>query len=418
MKVLIIGSGAREHALAWKIKQSPLLGSLYVSPGNPGMAEIAECLDIKIDEIEKLCEFAASNSIDLTIVGPELPLTLGIVDKFKERGLRIFGPNKYCAQLEGSKYFAKEIMVAAGIPTAAFTHVSDLQAGLSFIRGNPGPYVLKADGLAAGKGVVIAQSRDEALDACSELFSKYPAGGVLIEQFLAGVEASFIVATDGKRILPMASSHDYKRVSDGDLGSNTGGMGSVCPSARLSPDQEQLALKTIIEPLLAEIERRGHRFCGFIYAGLMLEPSGKFSVLEFNTRLGDPECQAIMRRMQGDFLKCLSALSDQRSQVELSELGWANEVCVNVVLAAEGYPEKPRLGDEITGIMEAHALEGVQVFHAGTALNGRRLVCAGGRVLSVSALGATLSSARETAYKAVQLIRFNGRHFRTDIGRD
>ncbi|MCB0310676.1 MAG: phosphoribosylamine--glycine ligase [Bdellovibrionales bacterium] len=418
MNVLVVGSGAREHAICWKLRQSVDLKELWVAPGNPGMARVANPVNISVDDMDGLLRFVRERSIDFVVVGPELPLTLGITDYFEEAGIAIFGPCKAAAMLEGSKSFAKEIMKAAGVPTADYKEFINLQEAQEYIREIGAPIVVKADGLAAGKGVFVCLELDQALEACRKLFTEIPKPRIVIESYLSGTEASFIVATNGSIILPLASSHDYKRIYDRDQGPNTGGMGSVCPTPRMNAVQEQKVIDEVIRPVLRELEVRRIPFCGFLYAGLMLSPDGGISVLEFNARLGDPECQSIMRRMKGDLLKELLTLCKERGgKQQIHQLDWSDEVAVCVVLAAEGYPESPTLGDSIEGLMLAESVNGVELFHAGTKLSGRdKLVTSGGRVMSVTALGADLSSARQRAYQAVDLIQFRGRQVRRDIG--
>ena len=413
MKVLIIGSGGREHAIAWKIKQSDQLTELFVAPGNPGIAAIAECVDIKVDKIDQLLEFAQSKEIDFTIVGPELPLTLGIVDRFQEAGLKVFGPTKAAAELEGSKSFAKEIMQSAAVPTADYQELTSLPDLLEYLKQNPAPIVLKADGLAAGKGVFVCLSDEDAEAAARKLFQDFEAEKVVAEQYLTGVEASFIVATDGENVYSLASSHDYKRINDGDQGPNTGGMGTVSPTPRLSEAQEAVVVDTVIKPVLAEMKKRGSTYQGFLYAGLMISEQGKVNVIEFNARLGDPETQVIMARMQSDFL---SFLMDIESGSESVQSDWSNESAVCVVLAAEGYPVNVVKGDEITGINLAEQMPGTIVFQAGTGMQDGKLVTAGGRVLAAVSTGATLEQAIQNTYRASDCIQFRGQQKRRDIG--
>lgn len=420
MKVLVIGSGGREHAICWKLAQSSLVTKLYAAPGNPGMLENAKLVDIKLENITALRDFARNEAIDLTVVGPELPLSLGIVDSFREAGLRIFGPSQAAAQLESSKLFAKSVMQRAGVRTAAHQHVSDLASARTVLQKFGAPLVLKADGLAAGKGVIVCQDLKQAEAALQTLFEKYAQGGILIEQFIKGVEASFIVATDGRRVAVLSNAHDYKRVFDKDQGPNTGGMGSVSPTPRLQAAQEQVIVESIIRPVLHQMERDGCPFQGFLYAGLMIEPSGEISVIEFNARLGDPETQAILRRLSSDLFELIYTLSDPQSQPEsLMKLDWSPLPSVCIVLAAKGYPEQPLNGAEIRDLEQAKSLEGVQIFHAGTKLDqAGKLISAGGRVLSVTAVGDTINQARQRAYRACSAIKMQHGHFRTDIGLD
>lgn len=414
MKVLVIGAGGRENALCWKLKQSPLLTALYCAPGSPGTARYAENVAIPVDKVNELADFAQAQAIDLTIVGPELPLTLGIVDTFRERNLRIFGPSQAAAKIEGSKAFAKEIMTAAGVPTASYQTFTFEADATAWLKAHPGPIVLKADGLAAGKGVFVCKTPYETKEGLKSLFRGFGAGVVVAEQFLQGKEASFIVATNGKDIVPLAPAHDYKRIGDHDSGPNTGGMGSVCPTHHITAAQTEAAIATVIKPVLQEMERRGCPFVGFLYAGLMLGHEGEMWVLEFNARLGDPETQSIMRRLDTDLLLILNGLLDGQEPA----VRWKPETVVCLVLAAPGYPQEVELGDEISGIDFAESLPGAVVFHAGTKLAEQRLVTSGGRVLNVTAVGSNLEEARARAYRAADMIQFRGRQMRRDIGRE
>jgi phosphoribosylamine--glycine ligase len=415
MNVLVVGSGAREHALIWKLNQSPLRPKIWCAPGNPGIAALASIAPIKVDDISGLKEFAKREVIDLTIVGPELPLTLGITDAFAEANLLVLGPTQAAAQLEGSKQFAKSIMNAAGVPTAAhrvFTHQRDLE---EFARGCHLPVVFKADGLAAGKGVVVCTERNQAMNAVSYLWGELGATSIVTEDFLAGTEASLIVLTDGTTIVPMATSHDFKRVGDNDTGPNTGGMGSISPTPRIPAAQMNAFVERCIRPILVEMEKRGHRFAGFLYAGLMIDNGGQPKVLEYNCRLGDPECQVIMRRMEGDFLPLLEATARGKLAEYADKISWKPESAACVVMASDGYPANPKPGDEILGIELASQLRDVVVFHAGTSLENRKLLTAGGRVLSVTALGETPKEAASAAYRGVDMIQYRGRVLRRDI---
>lgn len=419
MRVLVLGSGGREDALCWKLKSSPLLTELFCAPGNPGTARYAKNVDLKLTDIDGLVSFAKNNKIDLTIVGPELPLTIGVADAFEAEGLKIFGPNKEAAQLEGSKSFTKDILVKAQVPTAAYAVVYNHEQAQKILSQWSLPYVLKADGLAAGKGVVVCHNSEQVQEGLNFIFNELKADQLVLEQFLSGVEASFIVATDGERIVPMASSHDYKRIYDKDQGPNTGGMGTVSPSPRISAEQEKWVLSNIIKPTLTELNKRGIKYKGFMYAGLMISESGEINVIEYNARLGDPETQVIMSRANSDLLPCLAALSGVNAFSSQSlDLVWSSDAAVCVVMAAKGYPQKPVTGDEISGIQQSLSADNkLQVFHAGTKLNNDgTLVTAGGRVLNVTACGADVEEAREKAYKAVNSINFEGKQFRQDIG--
>ena len=416
MQVLIIGSGGREHALAWKLRQSKRVTSLYIAPGNPGTARLGENLPFKVDQVDQLAAWAARQHIDLTVVGPEYPLTLGLADAFSKAGLRVFGPTQRGVQLEASKSFAKEVMIAAGVPTAQYQRCETSEATFAAIERFGAPVVLKADGLAAGKGVVVCRTKAEACAAVPELFQNYPGQSVVVETFLEGVEASFIAATDGERIVPLAPSHDYKRIFTGDRGPNTGGMGTVSPTPRLNENQSDWVVERVLRPVLAELKRRDVSYCGFIYAGLMIDASGAINVLEFNARLGDPETQVILRRMEGDLFELLWALTDRSGRYPLPTLKWSETVAVCVVLAAQGYPENPQKGAEIYGIESAAALPGVVVFHAGTRGSPEKLLVDGGRVLNVSSVGMDLEQARSSAYAGAAKIDFVGRQYRLDIG--
>ena len=414
MRVLVIGSGGREHAICWKIKQSASVDELYCIPGNPGIAQLAITENIAVDDIDAILEFAKDRKIDFTVVGPELPLSKGIVDRFRKEGRCIFGPSMASAQLESSKTFAKDVMQAAGVPTAS-SHTFETRESLEiFLRDAKAPLVLKADGLASGKGVFVCLCDDDIKRAVPELFSHGESSSrVLVEEYLSGVEVSYIVATDGERIVPLASSHDYKRLLDDDEGPNTGGMGSVSPTPRFNNSQEPAVIERVIRPVLQEMKRRGRSFSGFLYAGLMIDKNGEPKVLEFNARLGDPETQSLLRRADSSFAELLLALA---SGSALPEISWSAEVSTCIVLAAEGYPQKPVKGDAIEGIAEAEKDPAVIVFQAGTCQQpGGILVTNGGRVLSVTATGDSIEEARTRAYEAAKAIHFRGSHMRNDI---
>lgn len=421
MKILVIGSGGREHAICWKLRQSPKVDTIFCAPGNPGIGMVARCVDIKVTDVEALKQFAIENKIDLTVVGPELPLTLGVVDTFRAAGLRIFGATQAAAELEGSKSFAKKIMLEAGVPTAHYAVVHTKDDALSHIKKFGAPIVLKADGLASGKGVFVCKTDDEALAAVQSLFSQPGEHRVVIEEFLEGIEISYIIATDGEHIIPFAPSHDYKRIFDNDAGPNTGGMGSVCPTPRFSHADEEAALYGVMVPTIAYMKKRGTPFSGFLYAGLMKAPDGTFKVLEFNTRLGDPETQSIMMRLKSDLAELLYFLSDNpegnaQELQDLPPLAWDERFSVCLVVASEGYPDNPTIGDEIKGLHLAETQPHAVVFHAGTKSADGKIVTAGGRVLGVTALGPTLAEARTNAYNAANMIQFRGSHVRRDIG--
>ena len=403
------------HALAG----SPSVDALFAAPGNPGMASAAELLDLDISDASGLAAAASELEIDLTVVGPEAPLADGVGDVFAERGLRLFGPTAAGAELEASKAFAKEFCFRHRIPTAAAEIVSTADDARRAALGFGFPVVLKADGLAAGKGVLIVQSKTELEAAIDELFVSRRFGAasdrVLVEECLRGVEVSFMVISDGRTVEPFATSHDYKRVGDGDSGPNTGGMGSHSPAFALSADLRREIEAKVIRPTVDGMAAEGREYRGILYAGLMLTDDGP-KVLEFNCRLGDPETQSVLRRLDGDLAAIMRDAADGR--LEPGCMRWKNEVGACVVLAAAGYPAGPRVGDEITGIEDAEALPGVVVFHAGTRRDGDRLVTAGGRVLSVTALGDTLGDAVDLAYRAADRIHFDGVHRRSDIGAD
>lgn len=399
MKILVIGGGGREHAIAWKLAQSPLCGKLYAAPGNPGIAEVAECLEPPSSTPEAFLELARQVDADLTVVGPEAPLVAGIVDRFQAAGRKIIGPSREAARLEGSKVFAKQFMQRAAIPTARFLVAPDRGSAEKSLESFGFPVVLKADGLAAGKGVIVAPDLAEARAALDRL----PPGPLVIEEYLTGEEVSFIVLCDGERALPLETTQDHKAAYDGDRGPNTGGMGAYCDSRILTPAERARIMDTIIRPTLFEMRGEGTPFSGFLYAGLMMTDEGP-KVLEFNVRLGDPEAQPLMYRMRSDLLASL---------LEFAPFEWSPEPSVCVVLAAAGYPGTPRTGDLITGIDTC----GAMVFHAGTRKTEKGLVTAGGRVLGVTASGPDLPAAIERTYAAVRKIHFDGMHYRTDIGR-
>jgi len=403
MKILVIGSGGREHALCWKLAQSARTSALYAAPGNPGMGQVATCLDTS-DYL------AAADSIDadLTVVGPEAPLAAGIVDRFRERGRRVVGPTAAAARLEASKTFAKEFMLRAGIPTARFATVATADQALAALHEFDFPVVLKADGLAAGKGVIIVKSLEEAEQAIAQLLA--PGSTLVIEEFLTGEEVSFIVLSDGVNILSLDPTQDHKAVFDGDQGPNTGGMGVYCDGRIIGDFQKALIMAQIIRPAIQHMRADGHPFSGFLYAGLMMTRNGP-KVLEFNARLGDPETQALMYRMESDFVEPLFAAA--HGTLDETDLKWRADPSVCVVLAAAGYPGAIRTGDRITGLDQ---IAGAAVFHAGTKLADNVLTTSGGRVLGVTSSGATLQSAINNAYEEVRKIRFEGIHYRSDIG--
>jgi phosphoribosylamine---glycine ligase len=423
MNVLVIGNGGREHALAWKLAASDKVQQVFVAPGNGGTALDKRLSNLAITDPHLLADFAVENKVALTVVGPEAPLSQGVVDIFRARGLRIFGPTKAAAQLESSKAFAKAFMERHGIPTAAYGTFSDPAEAHAYIDKIGAPIVVKADGLAAGKGVVVAMSLEEAHEAVRFMLEDntlgvvHNAGGarVVIEEFLQGEEASFIVLCDGKNVLPLATSQDHKRVGDGDTGPNTGGMGAYSPAPVVTPNVHARAMQEIILPTIAGMAKDGVPFTGFLYAGLMISPEGQVKTLEFNTRMGDPETQPILMRLKSDLVDVLLHATD--GTLDQVELQWDRRVALGVVMAAAGYPAAPRKGDVITGLPANPAgTDDAMVFHAGTAWQGGQLTVTGGRVLCVTALGDSVKAAQQHAYAALAPIQFNGAQWRTDIG--
>ncbi len=419
MKVLIIGSGGREHALAWKVKQSSKVSQVYVAPGNAGteLEPKVKNVDIEITDLDSLLEFAKAEGIELTIVGPEVPLTLGIVDMFSSAGLKCFGPSKKAAQLEGSKSFCKDFMVKYGIPTASYQSFTEPALAIEYIKSQGAPIVVKADGLAAGKGVVVAQTEQEAINAVKDMLSGNVFGSagsrVVIEEFLSGEEASFIVIADGQHALPMATSQDHKARDNGDQGPNTGGMGAYSPAPVVTPEIHARVMREVIEPTLSGMSKEGMPYTGFLYAGLMIAPNGTLKVLEYNCRFGDPETQPIMMRLKSDLVElCEAALT---GSLEQSETIWDEKPALGVVIAAGGYPDAYQQGDVIDGLPKQEQT-GFKVFHAGTVQKDGKTVTAGGRVLCVCALGKTISEAQENAYGLVKTIHWNNAYYRTDIG--
>lgn len=418
MKVLIIGGGGREHALAWKISKSPLVEKIYCAPGNGGTSAIAENINVSAVNINGLLTFAKENSVDLTIVGPELPLTNGIVDLFNENGLTIFGADKSAAVLEGSKSFTKDFCKRHNIPTAEYETFTDKDAAIAYIRKMGAPIVIKADGLAAGKGVVVAADEDEAIAAVNMMMEGKAFGDagskVVIEECLTGREASYLVFTDGEHILPLASSEDHKQAKDGDTGPNTGGMGAYSPTEVVSSEIEERVLAEIIRPTIDGMKAEGRTFKGILYAGLMVK-DGVAKLIEYNVRFGDPEAQPLLIRMKSDIVPILLACID--GTLDQHTIDWDSKTAVCVVMASGGYPGNYNKGYEITGIESANRRDDTVVFHAGTLLDDDTVVTNGGRVLGVTALGDTKELAIEKAYEAVRLINFARTHYRTDIGK-
>ena len=415
MKILVVGSGGREHALCWKIAQRPDT-EVYVAPGNIGMVDVATLVNIKVDDIAGLVDFAKAEGIDLTVVGPELPLTLGIVDAFQEAGLACFGPNKAAAKLEGSKAFSKELMKKYGIPTAAFDTFTDVEKAKAFVDEIGVPCVVKADGLAAGKGVIICMTREEADKAIEDMLTDHAFGDasatIVIEEYMVGPEVSVLAFADGKTVLPMVSAQDHKRIFDGDKGPNTGGMGAYSPAPVYTEALSAEVNKTIIEPTIAAMAAEGTPFTGILYTGLMLTEKGP-RVLEYNVRFGDPETQPIMVRMKSDIVELFQACVD--GKLDEATLEWHDEAAVCVIMASGGYPASSEKGVPIYGLDDIAAEEAI-VFHSGTAEKDGEIVTNGGRVLGVTAKDATIKGAIDKAYAAVEKINFDHMQFRRDIG--
>jgi len=419
MKVLIIGGGGREHALAWKVAQAEQVEKVLVAPGNAGTARDAKLENVALDVNDQtgLADLAEREGVALTIVGPEAPLVDGLVDYFQSRGLKCFGPGKAAAQLEGSKAFTKDFLARQNIPTAAYGNFTDVNEALAYVREQGAPIVVKADGLAAGKGVIVAMTLAEAEDAIRDMLAGNAFGDagsrVVIEEFLEGEEASFIVMVDGEHVLAMATSQDHKRVGDGDTGPNTGGMGAYSPAPVVTADVHQRIMDDVIYPTVHGMAAEGHPYKGFLYAGLMIDTSGAPKVIEFNCRFGDPETQPIMLRMKSDLVELCDAAINGRLDQHSSE--WDNRASVGVVLAAGGYPGSYSKGDVISGLPDTDT-DGEKVFHAGTRLNGDRVVTNGGRVLCATALGSTVTEAQKRAYELASRIRWDGVFYRRDIG--
>ncbi len=418
MRVLVVGSGGREHALAWAISASPLVDRLFCAPGNAGIAEEAECIAIGATDIQGLVQFCRAERIDFVVVGPEAPLVLGLVDALEAEGIAAFGPSAAASAIEASKAFAKDLFVRAQIPTAAYRRFRDPAAAKAFIASHGAPIVVKADGLAAGKGVVVADDLDTAYRAVDAALveRRFSTAGleIVVEDFLAGEEASFHALVDGKDALPLATAQDYKRVRDGDLGPNTGGMGAFSPSPLVTPAVEGIVMERIILPAIAAMHREGRLFKGVLYAGLMLTEAGPM-LLEFNARFGDPECQVLMMRLMSDPLPALIAARD--GVLKSVDLRWHADSALCVVMAAHGYPGEPQRGSEIRSLDTAASDPKVKIFHAGTRREDMRLIADGGRVLGVTALGSDIRAARDRAYAAVDRIDWPGGFCRSDIGR-
>jgi phosphoribosylamine---glycine ligase len=417
LKVLVIGGGGREHALAWKLAQSPKVQRVYVAPGNGGTALDPALRNVPITDLAALADFAAAEKMALTVVGPEAPLAAGVVDLFRSRGLRVFGPTRAAAQLESSKAFAKDFMQRHGIPTANYASFTDAAVAHEHVRGHGAPIVIKADGLAAGKGVVVAMTTDEAHAAIDFMLDGKPGARVVIEEFMAGEEASFIVVSDGQRVLPLATSQDHKRIFDGDTGPNTGGMGAYSPAPVVTPNVHARVMHEIVLPTIAGMNADGLPFSGFLYAGLMIDPAGNPRVVEFNARLGDPEAQVLLMRLKSDLFEVLMAATANGGQTPLDqiELQWDRHFALGVVMAAHGYPGTVRSGDVVSGLPAATG--DAIAFHAGTERrDDGTILTSGGRVLCVTALGDTVKAAQQRAYAALAPIRFDGAQHRSDIG--
>ncbi|NUM56136.1 MAG: phosphoribosylamine--glycine ligase [Candidatus Hydrogenedentes bacterium] len=418
MNVLVVGGGGREHALAWKIAQSPLVTKLYCAPGNPGIAKLAECFDIPGSNLDALLAFAIENRIDLTVVGPEDPLSRGIVDVFEYKGLKIFGPSKAAAELEASKAFAKRIMEKYAIPTSRYATFTDAGAAAAYVREHGAPIVIKADGLAAGKGVTVARSEDEAMDAIRAMMSDKVFGEaghtVVVEECLLGEEASILAFCDGRNVVPMVPSQDHKAAHDGDTGPNTGGMGAYAPAPVVPKEMLPEIMRTILQPCVDGMAGEGAPYRGVLYAGLMITPEGP-KVIEFNCRFGDPETQVVLPLLNSDIVPIMLACCD--GTLDRATIEWSNDACVSVVMASGGYPGAFEKGLPITGIDAAEIDEAVQVFHAGTKQSGGDVVTNGGRVLNVTAIGPDIRRAVVSAYDAVSHIKFKNAHFRSDIGK-
>lgn len=416
MKVLVIGGGGREHAIVWKLSQSSKVDKIYCCPGNAGISEIAECINVDDNNFEAVADFVKYEGVDLTIVGPEAPLSKGIVDVFERNGRKILGPNSKAAQLEGSKVFSKDLMKRYGIPTAEYKVFTSYLHAEDYVRMKGAPIVIKANGLAAGKGVIMAKTVDEAI-AGLKLIMKDRAFGeagnrVVVEEWLDGEEASFMAFTDGKTILPMVSSQDHKRIFDGDKGPNTGGMGAYSPAPVITPELESVIMEKVMRPTVKGLQAEGIKYKGILYAGLMIKDNKPYT-LEFNCRLGDPETQPVLSRLKTDLTDIALAIADER--LSGINLEWKSDASVCIVAASKGYPGAYEKGKVIKGLDDAGKMDDVVVFHAGTSFNKNKIVTAGGRVLGVTALGKDIKGAKEKAYKAIEKIHFSGMHYRKDI---
>jgi phosphoribosylamine--glycine ligase len=416
MRILVVGGGGREHALCWAISASPLCTKLYCAPGNAGIAQIAECVDVAAEDIPGQVALAVANSIDFVVVGPEVPLAAGLADRLSEAGIKVFGPSARAAQIESSKGFTKELCKRHNIPTGAFERFADADKAEAYIKRQGAPIVVKADGLAAGKGVVVAETTGQAVEAARDMLSgdRFGAAGssVVIEEFLVGEEASFFALCDGEHALPLAGAQDHKRAFDGDKGPNTGGMGAYSPAPVFDAAMQQRTMNEIILPTVRALAEAGTPFKGVLYAGLMITPQGP-KIFEYNCRFGDPECQVLMMRLKSDILPALVAAAD--GSLKHFDLRWFDDTALTVVMAARGYPDAYKKGSEIRGLEAATKVEGVQIFHAGTKAHGPHVLANGGRVLNVTALAPTVEQARERAYRAVDLIDWPDGFCRRDI---
>ncbi|MCK5391713.1 MAG: phosphoribosylamine--glycine ligase [Deltaproteobacteria bacterium] len=418
MKVLVVGGGGREHALCWKISQSPNVKALFCAPGNIGISKHATCVDIKVTDIDSMVRFAKAEEIDLTIVGPEIPLSLGIVDRFQEENLNIFGPNKAAAEIESSKVYSKNLMKKYDIPTAFFSTFYDYEEAVNWVKEVKPPLVIKADGLAAGKGVIICHTEDEAVDVLDDIMKSKIFGDsgnqVVIEEFLQGEEVSFIAFTDGENIIPLESSQDHKALLDGDKGPNTGGMGAYSPAPIITPELHETIMNQVMIPTVRALKQEGREYKGILYAGLMIDGTD-IKVLEYNCRFGDPEAQPLLMRMRSDIVPLMNTIS--KGGVARGDIQWYDRASVCVVLASKGYPGDYKKGFQIDRIDDVNNMDGVLVFHSGTSKDDSNIVANGGRVLGVTALGDSIPDAISAVYKAVNHIDCESLYFRTDIGK-
>ena len=416
MKILVIGSGGREHALCWAIAASPLTSKLYCAPGNAGIAEVAQCISIDVMDFDGICKFVKSEKIEFVVIGPDNPIAEGLGDRFSREGIKHFGPSRAAAELEWSKGFTKDLCQAEGIPTAAYRRFSDAESAKAYAGEQNLPIVVKADGLALGKGVIIASTRAEASAAIDSMFAgEFGASGrsIVVEEFLEGEEASFFVLSDGMHMLPFGVAQDHKRVGDGDVGPNTGGMGAYSPAPAFTPEIERQVIERIIKPTVDGMRARGRPFKGALFAGLMLTKDGP-KLIEYNTRFGDPECQVLMVRLKSDIVPILLAVADEN--LSSVDARFHDDAALTVVMAAEGYPDAPKKGSVILGLERAKSLKGVEIFHAGTKLDGGKLIANGGRVLNITARAKTVAEAQRIAYQAVDRIDWPGGFCRRDIG--